>query len=933
MGISFGNPWILLLAVPSCVFILWGYVKNSRIKRTGEKYSLVLRFIIVLLLILSLAGFSIKKYSDKTTLIFAVDLSNSTREVRGSMADFMRRSMENKPAKYQTGIITFGKDTFVEQPLSFDMIFHGLETIPDPNYTDIGSGLQMASALMPDDTQKRVLLLTDGNENMGEAIQRAKSLSHQGIRIDGVFFDTEPGAEVQISSLDVPTKLYEGEAYDITITIDSTINTDGNIRLYANRSLVGEQGIEILKGENRFIFKDTALEGGIKTYEAELDVKRDSIKQNNRIVTYTEVQGIPILALVEGQEGDGRELAGILESAGMNYKIYDPSSLPKELEELRKFQGTILCNVSADDLGEEKINILDVYAKSLGRGILFTGGDNSYALGGYMDTQLAEMLPVDLDLNHKAEVPDLGLVLVIDKSGSMADGQYGISKMDMAKEAAIRSTESLRTMDYVGVVAFDSEALWVVNTQHPEDLDGIHEKILSIPAMGGTNIYPGLSLAYESLRGLNTKLKHVILMTDGQSMPGDYDGMLDKMKKEGITLSAVAVGQDADQFLLEELAKSGGGRYYFTDEFADIPKIFTKETRMASQSYIQNRTFFPTITEHSPIISGFKEGFPPLDGYITTLSKNTATMALSSDTMDPILAEWQYGLGRVVAWTSDIRGAWTKNWLSWDQTEEFWLGVISRILPFGDDSQGFIETSLHGNQGQISVKLDHNMKEDLDGEAIIIGPKGKETIVPLEVTRPGKYEGNFGITMPGVYIVNTRHSKGGKIVNTLEAGLAVNYSPEYDLRQSGSIDFLKEIVAQTGGRIIDNPEEIFREDPEPVWTQTGIWPWLLPIALLLFVLDIAMRRLNIADLIGKHFKLAGDKAAKDQGHGGRIVRGENQKARGQRATEPGIEKERRSPKTAGKNVHEGTSKDPEDEAPGFTTQLLKARKGDKRKRL
>lgn len=938
MGINFSNPWILLLILPGLGFILWSYSRSHRFRSKKERWAMGLRGIIVILLILSLAGISIRKYSDKTTLIFAVDLSDSTRDAREPMASFIRKAIDTKPLKYQTGIITFGKDSVVEQPLSHDMAFHGLETIPDPHYTDISSGLQMASALMPNDTQKRVLLMTDGNQNLGEAVERARGLSLQGIRVDGVFFDTNPDMEVQISALDLPTKLYQNEAYDIKVIIESTVNTSGNIRLYSNRTLIGEQKVEIQKGENRFIFRDTATESGIKTYEAELDVREDKIKQNNRMASYVEVQGIPTLALVEGQEGEARELAVILEAAGMNHKIYDPFSLPEQLDELRKYHGIILCNISADDLGGERINALDTYVKSLGRGVLFTGGDNSYALGGYMGTQLAKMLPVDLDLSHKAEIPDLGLVLVMDKSGSMMDGQYGITKIDMAKEAAIRSTESLRPVDYVGVVAFDGDARWVVDTQHPEDLDSIHEKILSIPATGGTNIYPGLALAYESLKGLNTKLKHVILMTDGQSMPGDYFGMLDKMKNEGITLSAVAVGQDADQSLLENLATQGNGRYYYTDEFADIPKIFTKETYMATQSYIQNRTFFPVITGHSPIISGFTEGFPALHGYIATLPKNSATMALSSDQKDPILAEWQYGLGRVVAWTSDIRGIWTEDWLSWSQVEDFWLGAISRILPFDDESRGIIETELNGDQGQIRVTLGDKLKENLESEAIVIDPEGKQNKVDLKITQPGKYEGTFDVTNPGVYIINTQHSKDDRIVNTSETGLAVSYSSEYDLRQSGSIEFLKKIVAQTGGKILENPEDVFKDELKPVWAQTEIWPWLLSLGLLLFVLDIAIRRLNMESLI-KKFKPVGNVVEKSK-----IKKsGFNEKAR-DRIAENRLNLENRSEleirkqedKVSKKQSEKASGKSkesPQNETSDFSAQLLKARKGDKRKRL
>lgn len=845
MGISFDNIWIALLILPLVGFIAWSYRTSDRRKSSKERWAAILRCAVVVLLLLSLAGMSIGKYTDRTTIIFAVDLSESTRDIRDSMASFIQEAVKYKSAKHDIAIITFGKDALVEQPVAEDVSFSGFETVPESHFTNIDKGLQMAAALMPKDSRKRVVLLTDGNQNIGDGVERAKSLFRQGIKVDGVLFETKPVQEVQITSLEVPSKLYEGEAYDIYVTVDSTYNTSAILRLYANRELIGQQPVELQKGENRFIFKDTADEGGIKTYESDIQVTGDRLAQNNRVAAYVDVKGKPTVAIVEGEEGEGRELNKILEASNIDVKLFTPSTLPAALEELRKYHGIVLCDVAAEDLKDGKLELLKSYVRDLGRGLLVTGGDNSFALGGYMGTPLEDMLPVDLDLVKKADIPSLGLALVIDRSSSMSMGQYGISKIDMAKEAALRSMESLRPDDYIGVIAFDGAAGWVVEMQKPQDMEQIKEDILAISPGGGTNMYPGLELAYNSLSQLNTKLKHVILLTDGQSQEGDFEGIAAKMKEANITLSTVAVGSDADQLLLERLAQIGEGRYYFTDEFTNIPKIFTKETYLATQSYIQNRSFYPMVTGYSPVISQFTEGFPPLHGYIATLPKNTAQIPLSSDRMDPILAEWQYGLGKVVAWTSDLRGIWTEDWLKWSKSQDFWLNIISAMLPVDEESQGFIQASHAGDTGTVEVTLTHDIDEALDSIAIIVGPDGNEQEIDMHVTEPGKYKGNFDVSNPGVYLVRVEQRKDGEIVNSLDTALAVTYSPEYDIRQSGSREILERIVNQAGGEILDSPEQIFKGDLEPVWTQTEIWPGMLILALVLFVADIAIRRLNI----------------------------------------------------------------------------------------
>jgi len=393
------------------------------------------------------------------------------------------------------------------------------------------------------------------------------------------------------------------------------------------------------------------------------------------------------------------------------------------------------------------------------------------------------------------------------------------------------------------------------------------------------------------------------------------------MKEAGITLSTVAVGSGSDQVLLERLAQLGGGRYYYTDEFSNIPKIFTKETYLATQSYIQNRTFFPVVTGYSPVISQFTQGFPPLHGYIATLPKNTAETSLSSDRMDPILAEWQYGLGRVMAWTSDLRGIWTEDWLQWEQGQDFWLNVISRLLPSEDESQGQIQTSRTGDMGTVEVTLPENLDETLDSKAIVVDPNGKEQKINLNVTEPGKYRGDFDVSTPGVYLVRVEQRKNGDIVNTLDTGLAVTYSPEYDIRQNGSREMLERIVNQAGGEILDTPEQVFKGDLKPVWAQTEVWPGLLILALILFVLDIVIRRLNLKLWKGK--SNSRNSAANEE-----VYRKVDSK--------PLVRNNRETPVEA-KGQEKGKPSQPEsekqEESSSFSSQLLNARKGNMRKKL
>ncbi|MGI6141962.1 MAG: VWA domain-containing protein, partial [Caldicoprobacterales bacterium] len=457
---------------------------------------------------------------------------------------------------------------------------------------------------------------------------------------------------------------------------------------------------------------------------------------------------------------------------------------------------------------------------------------------------LEEILPVDMDLSRKKEMPSLALVTVIDKSSSMSDTQSGVNKMELAKEAAIRSTEALRDSDFIGVAAFDNAASWVVEIQQAANRKEIQEAIGTIQPGGGTNLYPGLNLAYQALQNADTALKHVIVLTDGHTAGGNFESLISQMTAEGITVSGVAVGQDADSRLMERIAELGNGRYYFTDDFAGIPKIFTKETYIATRSYINNETFFPRASGSSPILRGI-DSVPSLDGYITTAIKGGAIPVLvSHQDDDPVLAYWDYGLGKVAAWTSDARGIWTENWLHWDKAAAFWLNTISFVLPGISNREGKIETSRNGNMGQVMVSMDE-LDTGYDTFAVIVSPGGGESRIKMQPSRPGYYQGNFELDDTGVYLIRVEQHRDDGSSAAMEAGLIYPYSPEYDIRQTSSRNLSEHIAGQTGGRMLQNPEDILPDDSQPVWQHHEIWPALLLLALILFFLDIALRKLGL----------------------------------------------------------------------------------------
>lgn len=843
MGISFVSRKVLILIVPAIFLVIWLYNKYRGISSLRDKLIITVRCVLIVLIILSLAGMEVVKVSDITSLIFVVDQSNSVSGSQETIEAFIQKSLEYKTEKFKVGIVTFGKEGLIEYPLDSDITFGKIETMPKPNFTNMEAGLKLAYAMMPPETGKKIVLITDGAQNVGDVISYGKMLARQGVIIDAVYVDSTISEDAQISSVDLPGMLYEGEEYDIRVVVDSNISlSDVPLKLYSERELIGEQRVELRKGQNIFLFRHRTNKKGIVDYEAKIDID-DGYLNNNSMAGFTYVEGKPVIAIVEGKEGNGSEMGRILDTGGVDYEFIDVNAFPQALDELRKYSGLILVDVSLEDIDEQEEVLIENYVGNLGRGLIVMGGDNSYALGGYNGSTLEKVLPLKMDISSKAHMPSLALMLVIDKSSSMEMEEGGISKLDLAKEAAIRSSEALRPTDTIGVVAFDTLPSWVVNPTLAADKEKIEEQIGTLITGGGTDMYPGLSMAYDALLEVDAKLKHIIALTDGMSSPGQYDTLLNNLEEAGITLSTVAVGNDADKTFLKNLAEKGTGRYYFTSEFRDIPKIFTKETYIAAESYVQNRTFHPAVVSSSPILESI-DSFPQLGGYLATTPKPRADVALISDKDDPILASWQYGLGKVVAWTSDMEGIWTGELLGTDECVRLWLNAISYILPSSNSTDFKVDTYREGDRGEIIAKLEEGQSE-MDGKAIIISPDGERQEVDMEALKPGEYGGTFDVDAQGVYTIKVLNSDGKDLIGSVDTALAVSYSPEYDIRDKQGIAFLERFIQNTSGRMLEDPSEVFSYEGESVKKRKDAAPYLMPIMLILFILDIALRRINI----------------------------------------------------------------------------------------
>ncbi|HEX7949176.1 MAG TPA: VWA domain-containing protein [Candidatus Limnocylindrales bacterium] len=861
MGINLDSPLALLLLVPVLGFTLGVHIASRRhLGARRRRVALLVRSALLTALVLALAGLQIVLPVDRLATVFVVDLSDSIGNAgREDAVAFLRETLADKPDGDVAGIVAFGKQALVERLPSDVKELDRIASVPVRSATDIGAALRLATALFPDDTQKRIVLLTDGNDTTGGGQAEAALAASQKVVIETRRIG--PGAidEVIVERLTTPSTANLGESIEAVAEIRSTVAQPATVRLFADGAPVRTQPVDLQVGTTTVTFELTPSEPGFHTFRAVVEAARDTFSQNDRVDSNTIVKGAPRTLVLAGDDKVAAELVAALESQRQEVDSIVPEALPTDFASLASYDSVVMVDVPRLRLSDRQLAALQVDVRDLGKGLVMIGGPESYGAGGYQKTPIEEALPVDMGVRDRQKEPDVALVVVIDQSGSMAAchcnsfnasgnraGIAGVRKVDIGKEAILRAAAALTARDEIGVVGFNEAAHWVVRTQPLGNIADLQAQIAGIEPDGQTNIFAGLDQAVQSLETATATRRHIILLTDGWSTSGQYDQILARMKADGITLSTVGAGGGANPFL-EQLAQQGGGRYYAAANPSSIPDIFLKETQQVSGQQIVEEPFFPIQTSSSPILRGLDQGLPRLLGYNGTTIKPAAQDVLVTSRDDPLLAQWQYGLGRSVAWTSDSTGRWAKNWVGWSGFNRFFSQLVAWTFP-GEESGG-IEASFESTGDTTglhvqSVGPDGSPRDFYSTSAVVVGPDLEPRNVDLVQTAPGVYDAPLGEIDPGAYAVRITQTKPGVSPLGRTLGLVAQTPAEYRVLGANE-PYLAALREATGGHPVLTALDPWRHDLTATSQFTELWPWLLVLALLLWPIDIALRRISL----------------------------------------------------------------------------------------
>ncbi len=871
LPVGFSDPAWLWLALPAVVVVVIGWLAASRTLPAGRRIaSLVIRLMLVACLVLSLAGMRLALPADRLSVVFLLDASASMLDAtRDDLVDWAQASVREMPEGDRAGVVVFGANALVDRlPSELDQLSDPASQ-PVAGASDVAAAVRLAAAIFPTGMQQRIVLLSDGNDTSGSAEEAIAAARANGIRLDVVMPADETAAEVLVDAVDAPPGARVGETIDVDVRVRSTIATRAVLRLVADGETIATRDLELEPGIATLPFEVVTADPGFHVFRAVVEPVDDRFVENNAAEAYVLVTGEPQVLVATDDPARAADLIESLGVGSLEVTVVPGSGVPSSLTALAGYDAVVLDNVGADALGADAMAAMQVFVRDLGRGLVMLGGRDSYGAGGYLGTPLEETLPVYMSVRDRERSPEVAMVAVVDQSGSMADchctgdsrdnanpsGTRGFEKVGIAKEAIRRAAEALAPSDQLGVVTFNENAHWAIRTA-PIDFGTLDEG-LGFRADGMTNIYAGLKAAYDDHLDNPASLRHIILITDGWSTSGAYDELLDDMQEAGITLSTIGTG-GGSAGLLERLAEDAGGRYYDAADATTIPDIFLRETIRTAGEQVVEETFQPIPSATSEILDGLDAGrLPQLLGYNATTAKGSATVSLLTGREDPLLAQWQYGLGRAVAWTSDARQQWAAPWIGTPDFGTLTAQLVAWTLP-PQDTEGIDVRFSPGERGDLNVEVT-SLDEDAGPRNFyrtvlrLVSPDLEPTQAVLEQVGPGRYAGTVRAEDPGAYLVRvaqTFEDEDGTDAASRTLGIVSPAAEEF--RRLGiDAESLASFAAAGAGRELALDDE---ESPVSAWTHdieasafpTPVWPWLLLLAILLVPLDVGIRRVAIS---------------------------------------------------------------------------------------
>ena len=876
--IQFEQPgWLILLLLLLPIWFI-SYVHAGSLSSTRRYASLTFRTIVVLLLTMALARPTLVKRGDAITVTVISDVSRSiplSERVRAAGLVQSLVGAKSNPED-QLAAVTFAaqaRPSAKPDPQTIvDLDAYDGET----DASDLAAGIEQALSLIPADTANRLLLISDGNETRGSALEVVEIARANRIPIDVVPIRYASENEVLIDQVKVPNRARLGQTVDLKVFLRSQKTNTGFLTVSQNGvPIILDPGtgassikIELPAGPTVLSFPVSLDRGGAHQFEAlfePLNPETDGLLENNRGNGVVFVSGEGRLLFVEGSPDASAPLRNALLQGGIRSDLRTPEELDQGLSLLNGYDAVVLCNLPRWLISNAADSALRSYVHDLGGGLMMVGGDQSFGAGGWIDSQTAQVLPVRLDPPQQRQMVRGALALII-HSTELPRANF------WAQQTAIAAIDALTSLDYIGIITYNfnapgpaiNGASWALPMQEAGDKVQAIAAAKSMLVGDMPDFSASLELAYEGLAPLNAGQKHMVIISDGDPAAPSSE-LIQKFVDDKITITTIMYaghGTFLHRQSMRAIAGMTGGTFYFEPPSSNLPKIFTKEASVVSRSLINEGLFAPQV---SSSISGPIKAIgsvPDVRGFVLTVDREgeraqTPITVQTEESTDPLFAYWNFGLGKSIAFTSDLSARWCANWVAWDGFQRMWEQAVRWLMRPASPSNVLLKTRIEGDTAVVEVDAtneDAGFINFLQTDSRVLAPDGEVRALKLEQVGPGRYRGEFTTDLAGAYLVNvgfpTVSTTGETELRSVQGAVSLPYSKEF-LAVQDNAALLKSIAERTGGRVIELdavPESIDlfeKASMEVPLAPRRIWDLLAIIAVALFVVDVAIRRLSL----------------------------------------------------------------------------------------
>lgn len=970
---SVARPWMfwLLLVVPFVVYrATRSYADRSR---AAKGWVAGLRGALCVLLIVELAGVTAKwrgKAGEKH-LCYVADVSDSVDvAMRTQARDQIVAALQGPGQAAVSSLILFGKSPAVAIRFGDEMSSEAVAKAFEPYLgeareeaemagervsgkgTNLDRALALALTGFPVRAQKKVVLLTDGNQTDDDALQQAKAAAEQGVQVCIVPLEKADTNDVIVASISVPERIKREEAFEIKCDVrsaatkrlfgidlsesasldrgsvpgslrqklseqqaalsdeavvivaergrswvirdaqgDYTVreedgelavyahHVDGRLRLFVDDYLAEEKSVRLVRGaKNRATFRRSLEEGGAHLLRVKFDGDFEQPTDNDDAYSYVTMPGRPRVLVVSDADASG--LIEALTASRFRVEQRSAIGAPSTMLGLIQYAAIILGDVKAEEFGENRLRLLRDYVGEFGGGLIFTGGPDTFGPGGYGGTALEEASPVLMDISAE-QAPSTTIIIAVDDSRSMwihgtsdltfkqemfgkapdlIPGLVTQNKADFVKQVFAAVATSLSPRDRIGAVGMSSELLpcrWYVRTQRVTDIKRLTQEFnRQFDRRSYSVLYPTLEDARFLLANDPATYKQVLLLTDGYVQSDEnYTKFTMMLLSDGISLSTVGVGADCHRGLLDEMARWGGGRFYEAADLSKLGDVYQKELEARTKQLMVERPISVALLKQAELLKGLDMNLAPaLFGYIRTRPKAAAQTLLAVEgTDDPLLSHWEYGSGKVVAFTSGAVGSWATLWVNdWEKGySRFWRQLVAGVMKESGQEVYRVLIQPEGMQLKVSADVldaDANFVNQAAVAARLyyLGQRGDvfsravSWEAPLLQEAPGRYVHAFEMERRGVYLASVQGT--GPTAGAVETAGAIIPTAKEHLNPLPDEGVLAAVAEVTGGEIAGDAAAAAAVKSLREMRRRDLGLYAVILAGLLLVAEVILRR-------------------------------------------------------------------------------------------